>query len=262
LLLLGFVTGLLAGLLGLGGGIIIAPVLLFLFEENGLEHPHLWSIASSLICVAAASISSSWQHVRKKNIRFSDGMKLGLGGLAGTFAGKAIVSSAFYSKKTFAIVFSVILIATLIDFMLKGNRKEIEHPREKPMSLVEGGIIGFLGGVLASLGGVGGGIVMVPLLNRFAGFSFLRATGLSSFSIVLISISASIQMAMVTPEGGGLSTLTFGYVDFGVALPLAFASVVGAFFSVNTAHRINPYYLRWTFMLFILLVLIDLLSGL
>ncbi len=252
----------LAGLLGLGGGIIIAPVLLYLFEENGLDNPHLWSIASSLICVAAASISSSIQHVRKGNIRFSDGMKLGLGGLIGTFAGKAIVSSSFYSKKTFAIVFSVILVATLIDFMFKGNRKEIEHPREEPMSVPEGGIIGFFGGVLAALGGVGGGIVMVPLLNRIAKFPFFRATGLSSFSIVLISISASIQMAFVEPEGHGLSTITYGYVDFGVALPLAFASVIGAMLSVNAAHKINPYLLRWTFMLFIGLVLLDLITGL
>lgn len=262
MLLLGLVSGLLAGLLGLGGGIIIAPVLLYMFEENGIEDPHLWSIASSLICVAAASVASSITHLKRKNIRFNDGLKLGLGGLFGTFAGRWVVSSPLYSKRIFAIVFSVILIATLIDFFLKGNRKDVKQPREHELSYSEAGGIGFFGGLLASLGGVGGGIIMVPLLNRVAGFSFLRATGLSSFTIVLVSIAASIQMAMLTPDFEGMTTYSYGFVDFGVALPLALTSVIGARISVNSAHRINPYLLRWTFMLFILLVLIDLLTGL
>jgi uncharacterized membrane protein YfcA len=115
---------------------------------------------------------------------------------------------------------------------------------------------------LASLAGVGGGVVMVPLLTRVGRFSFFKAAGLSSFAIVLISITASFQMASLVNTTAGITPFSLGYVDFGVALPLSLMSVIGAAIAVNSAPRVNPLLLRWTFVAFIMIVIIDLLSGL
>ena len=83
LLLLGIAAGVLAGLFGIGGGILFTPILFLLFNDAGVSDPVLWTIGSSLFCTFIASTGSSLRQYRQDNFFLKEGTAVGLLGAAG-----------------------------------------------------------------------------------------------------------------------------------------------------------------------------------
>lgn len=261
LLLLGIVAGIVAGLFGLGGGILFTPILFVVFSDAGIENPVVLTIASSLFCTFVASLASSVRQYQQHNFYWADGIKVGMLGALGVMLGKMVITSPYYSKKEFVIFFSLLLIYVAFMFYRRGNRKSQEIANSgEPIKWGQSFITGGLGGFVAALAGIGGGGVMVPLMNLLYKKTFARAVSTSSLAIVIISLSAVIQLGL---SGNGVQTLTayhWGYVDFGAALPLATGGLLGGFVGAFINLKINRRYLQYAFALLAVGMAIKLLA--
>lgn len=263
LLFAGVLAGLIAGLLGLGGGILFAPVLLFLFQKSGIPDPVLWTVGTSLLCNFVASLSSSVKHFQRGNVYPKEGLLVGIFGVAGTFAGKMLATSPMYSEREFIIIFSIILFYSVYHFLKKKKAAHVDAGREVlPMRWYHGAVIGFSAGILATLAGVGGGLILVPAMSVILAFGFRKVVSISSMAIIIISLAGWIQMGMLTPASDGFSVFHWGYVDFGAALPLVIGGVVGARYGVRLLDVFRLRTIEIFFGILVLLVALRLIYGL
>lgn len=204
LFLVGTVTGTLSGLLGIGGGLIMVPILTFF----GL--PLVQATATSLVGVLLSALSGSYQNLRTDNLNWRVSLLLAVFGMVtaqvGAWLGDRLPDASL------SLAFAVLLLVTiyLMDLRRKLAQKErqsnIPAPEAIPESIPESSTplantlpaiagIGLLAGILSGLFGVGGGVVMVPLQTLFLGETIKSAVRTSLGAIVPIAISGLAQHA-------------------------------------------------------------------
>jgi uncharacterized membrane protein YfcA len=248
LLLIGIFAGILAGMLGIGGGIIFTPVLFFLFEGAGVENPVIWTIASGLFCTFVAASGSLARQYLQDNIFWGEGIKLGFMGALGVFAGKLVLTSSYYSRTEFVIFFSAMLLYAAYMMFGRGNDKGDEYNRKfEPLQLKQSFVTGGVGGFVAALAGVGGGGVMVPIMNLFYKQPFRKAVSVSHLAMIIMVTSGWGQLAFEPGALSGITDYSVGYVDFGAALPLSLGGLAGGFGGAFLNHKISRKWLQWGF---------------
>jgi uncharacterized membrane protein YfcA len=248
LLLVGLIAGILAGLLGIGGGIIFTPVLFFLFEGAGVENPVLWTVASGLFCTFIAASGSIVRQYIQDNMFWSEGLKLGLMGVIGVYLGKLVITSPYYSRTEFVIFFSVMLLYVAYMMFGRGKDKKDEYQRKfELLTTKQSFIAGGCGGFVAALAGVGGGGIMVPIMNLFYHQPFKKAVSVSHLAMILMVTSGWLQLALEPGAVSGVTEFSMGYVDFGAAFPLAIGGLIGGFGGAFLNQKIKRKYLQWGF---------------
>lgn len=213
---LGFAAGVLGSIIGLGGGIIVMPVLTF------LGMPHTVAANSSLFAAFSNSIASTVSYAKQKRIDYKMGLRLGLMSVPGTVLGALI--SAQITPATFKILFGLVLVASCYYIFVKKNIAA-KPPDPSKYMLIASAAISFSAGTLSSLFGIGGGIVFVPLMIIGLGLLVKNATATSQLILMFSSFSGLVSHALL------------GHADFQYALLLsigAFAGgLVGAKISVD-----------------------------
>lgn len=248
LLGLGLIAGVVAGLFGLGGGVLFTPILFVVFSDAGIANPVVLTIGSSLFCTFIAATGSSIRQYGQDNIYWAEGLKVGALGAVGVFVGKLVITSNYYSQEVFVIFFSLLLIYVAYMFYRRGSQQQDTLKEDsKPVTGKQATVTGGLGGFVAALAGIGGGGVMVPLMNLWYKKGFARSVSISSLAIVLISLSGWIQLAFFNGTTQTLTPYHIGYVDFGAALPLAAGGLLGGFVGALFNLRINRRYLQYAF---------------
>ena len=182
LVALGLGAGALGAMLGIGGGIIISPVLAFM----GLPPAQIAS--TSLFAVTSTSVSSTIEYSRQKKIEYRLGLKMAAFSIPGAVIG-AIVSG-YISLESFKLWFGILLIFTGIYVLYRNEilKKNIL----KKQSLAERCslfAITFGAGIISSLFGVGGGIVYVPAMLIVLGMTVQRAAPTSQFTLMMTSFA-------------------------------------------------------------------------
>ncbi len=250
LLLIGLFAGVLAGLLGIGGGIIFTPVLYFLFDEQGVENPVLWTIGSGLFCTFVAAVGGTVRQYIQDNFYLKEGVFLGVLGMIGIFLGKQIITSPYYNREAFVIFFSCMLLYAAFMLFQRGRDKTDERSRTfSVIGFKTAFITGGIGGFVAALAGVGGGGIMVPMMNLFFKQPFKKSVSVSQLAMVIMVCSGWVQLAFLSPMDAGITTVTYGYVDFGASLPLSIGGLCGGFVGALWNQKINRTYLQWGFAL-------------
>jgi uncharacterized membrane protein YfcA len=206
LIALGFVAGIVGSIIGLGGGIIVVPVLTI------LGFPHTVASSSSLFAAFSNSVASSVSYARQKRIEYKLGLKLGLMSIPGTILGAFISSEA--SPSAFKIMFGVVMIVSCLYLFLKRGMESKSANMTKKMLVLSSGI-SFIAGILSSFFGIGGGIVFVPLMILGIGISVKHATATSQLILMFSSASGMIAHSML------------GHADFSYALLLGIGAFVG-----------------------------------
>ncbi|MTI87145.1 MAG: sulfite exporter TauE/SafE family protein [Balneolaceae bacterium] len=250
LLLIGLAAGVIAGLLGIGGGIIFTPVLFFLFEKAGVENSVVWTIASGLFCTFIAAFGSTVRQKVQNHIFWGEGIRLGVLGAIGVFLGKQLLTSSYYERTEFVLFFSTMLLYVAYMMFKRGKDANNEEDRDfKQMGFKEAGVAGGIGGFVASLAGVGGGGIMVPIMNLVYKQPFRKTVSVSQLGMTIMVFSGWLQLALMDNTTTGLTEFTLGYVDFGAALPLSLGGLVGGFGGALLNHKIQRKYLQWGFAL-------------
>ena len=143
---LGFVAGIVGSIVGLGGGIIMVPVLTI------LGFSHTVTSSSSLFAAFSNSVASSLSYAKQKRIDYKLGLILGLMSIPGTILGALISSEA--SPAMFKMLFGVVLIASCLYLFLKRNMESKSANMTAKLLVISSGV-SFFAGVLSSFFGIG-----------------------------------------------------------------------------------------------------------
>ena len=217
---LGFAAGILGSMIGLGGGIIVVPILTF------LGFPPTVAASNSLFAALSNSIASTISYSRQKRIEYFLGLKLGLLAIPGTILG-AIISTDI-APDIFKILFGFVLVASAIYIFL---RKQIES-REKVISkqmILFAIASSFFAGIISSFFGIGGGIIFVPLMVVGMGMSMKKAAPTSQLILLFASLSGVIVHSIL----GHPDFLQAGFLAIGSF----FGGLVGAKLSLSIKER-------------------------
>ena len=253
LLATGLSAGFAAGLLGIGGGVIFTPVLLYYFRSIGVAESVLTelTIGSGLFCTLVTALASAYYHYREASVA----LRVAL--VAGGFSAAAIflmvrfvTTQPWYSSTVLELIFGVLLLwvagrmmqATPSEEEEEGAR---ENGRRQNLPLLAG--TGLAAGSISAAVGVGGGIVLVPAYRNMLRLPMRLTVGTSSATIVLISLAGVLNYMALGWGAPALPASTFGYVDAGRAALLALPSALSAQWGVAVAHRVNTRSLRWAF---------------
>ena len=256
-LLCGAVAGILAGLLGVGGGVIIVPMLLAVFPLQGVPEAFMQQLAlgTSLASIMFTSISSTRSHNARGAVHWDIWKLMTPGILAGTFFGGLI---ATHLPSTFLKIFFVCFLYAVGVQMFFNYRPAAgrELPGKAGTSLVGLGI-----GLLSSFVGIGGGSLSVPFL-AYCNIPMHHAVGTSA--ALGFPIAAAGTLGYIV-GGWGTLNLTDGYLGFvnlWALFGIAAASFLTAPLGAGLSHRLPVSTLKRFFACFILIMATKMLWGL
>ena len=244
----GIFGGILAGLLGVGGGIVIVPALYLALSTAGMDPAITMQVAvgTSLATIVFTSLSSGYGHFKRGAIDM-DLLKLWAPSLlVGVVIGALL--GGYVSGLILVGVFATVAALVALDMIFR-KTKDAPPPRgfAKPIWAV----LGVVTGGLSAMMGIGGGTIGVPLLN-FLGYDIRRAVGTSAAIGFIIGLPGAVVYALTGLGAEGLPPFSLGYVNLAAAaitMPLtsSFAHV-----GVKLAHSIPRRALRFAFGIFLM----------
>ena len=282
LVLVGLFAGTMSGLLGIGGGTIFTPVLFYLFDRGGVNNPELWTIGTSLFCTFTATAGGTLKQIQQKSAFLRESAFVGIVGILGTTIGKLIATSEWYSRDEFLVLIGVVLMYTGLNFLrhrYKTRKQVKEEGIERQMEPGHIAATGTAGGFLAAISGLGGGIIMVPVMNLLFKYTLKKTVSVAQFAIVVISIAGFTQYMLRSPGKDlasvgadalnslastwvTISPYTVGYVDFGVSFPMVIGSFFGGMIGVWLHNRINTSLIKLIFGILVVIASIRMLAEL
>lgn len=246
-LLLGAFAGVLAGLFGVGGGLIIVPALILVFEQLGLAHSVLTHLAigTSLATIIVTSISSIRAHHYRGGVCWPQFKQLVPGLLLGSALGASVASwvSGEYLQSCFGI-FALLVAAKF--WFARASKPTVQQPNAP---LLAGAGVGV--GCLSAIFGIGGGTLMVPLLRRF-GMPIQQAVGTSSACGLPTAIAGTLAYIALLWHHPDLPPWALGPVYLPAFLGIVLASVPGAKLGAWLAYRLPEKQLQRGFSLLLL----------
>lgn len=229
----GAVAGLLAGLFGVGGGLVIVPMLVYLMAWQGLPPDSIMKIAlgTSLATIVFTSISSFYAHHRRGAVQWPIVRGLAPGIVAGTMLGSSVAANL--PTAALKIVF-VAFVAFTVYRLLWSSKPGTTRPLP--------GLYGMLGvggtiGTVSSLVGIGGGSLSVPFM-LWCGVPAHRAIGTSAAIGFPIAISGALGYMLNGWRAENLPHYSLGYVYLPALMGIAVASVLTAPLGVRLAHSL------------------------
>lgn len=252
---LGACAGLLAGLLGVGGGLVIVAALAWLLPLQGVPAEQVMQVAlaTSLGSIIFTGLSSARSHQRRGSVLWPSVWRLVPGLLIGAAIGSHFATTLSSETLRYVVAGFCLLAGSQLAFGTPRPALASDAPPTSFWLLGAGGGIGALSAVV----GIGGGSLTVPLLV-WLGVAPVRAVGTSSACGVAIALSSAISYALYTPPAPNLPG-SVGYVYLPAAIGIAAASVFVAPYGAQLAHRLSGPALKRVFAGFLFLVGLSLL---
>lgn len=248
LLLTGCGVGFASGLLGVGGGFLMVPIQYYLLSATGIDTSLSLRIAfaTSLAVILPTAISGTLGHLKKgsvnKRIAVFMGMTSLFGGLSGAFVSTQV--SASYLK----IIFGFLLLIIGIKLFISQSDTEKEDLNDNTLLLL---ILGFSVGFLSGLLGIGGGIVMVPLLSLVIGLNMHDVVGTNSAIMIFSSTGGLISYLFMGLSINGLPEYSLGYINLLQFILIVITSIPLSQLGVYISHKISPNKIKMIFMILI-----------
>lgn len=254
-LIVGACAGLMAGLFGIGGGVIIIPALAAIFLHHTdipAELVMQMAVGTSLATVVITAISSVYAHHRHQAVIWPQVWVMVPWLIVGTVLGAAVVS--FLPSSFLRLFFAIFLTVLSIHLFFSRTPSSVEKVLSDKVVKIGSIIIG----VLSSILGVGGGTLLVPFLMRCK-LDILQATGTSVACGFAVSMVASICF-MVTGWLSGIHLqYSTGYIYWPAFAGIAVASVLFAPLGAAFAHKLPKEMLKRIFAVFLLMMAADMM---
>lgn len=245
----GICGGLLAGLLGVGGGIVIVPALYFALSLTGMD-PDLkirTAVGTSLATIIFTSLSSARAHHKRGAIDFEILRYWAPSIVVGVIIGSVL--GGYISGQLMLGVFAVTAFAVAIDMMLR-NPEPQDVPRQFSPPVWFG--LGGVAGTISAMMGIGGGTVCVPILS-FLGYDIRRAVGTASVIGLVIAFPGAAGYVFTGLGVAGRLPYSVGYVNLVAVAAVIPLTVTMAPVGARLAHSIPRRALRLAFGCFLLI---------
>ena len=250
-LIAGAFAGTCAGLFGVGGGLIIVPVLMAIFKAYGYSPDvitHL-AVGTSLATIAVTSISSLRAHNARGGVRWDVWRHMSGGLVIGSLLG-AYVADLLHGH------ILALLIASMAMFMgikmLLAKKQAALTPSALPSPSVQFGVGGLIGAASAIFG-IGGGSFTVPFLSRF-GLTMQKAVGTSAACGLPIAIAGALGFMFFGKDVTGLPKEAIGFVHVSAFFCISVMSYIFAIFGAKLAHQLPASTLKRAFGALLLIV--------
>ena len=253
---MGAIAGTLAGLLGIGGGIIIVPVLALVFTAQGINPDVLMhvSIGTSLATIVITSISSIRAHQKHNAIHWDVFWSITPGIIVGGLLGAVVAK--LIPGESLRLVFGIFMLFVAAQMIFGNTTKAHRQLPKTPGMLVAGTAIG----TMSSLMGVGGGSMSVPFLT-WCNMAIRHAVATSAAIGLPIAI-AGVTGFIITGWGvADRPVWSLGFVNIPAFFSIVVASTLFAPVGAYITHRISPRHLRMFFGIFLLILSIKILYG-
>ncbi len=260
LFVLGSLGAFIAGLLGVGGGIIYIPILDYFLSKLGLNNDTLVKaiLANSLFTIIFSGSVASYKQYKMKNFFPREILFTALPGVvSAVIMTYFIKTGSWYSKQAFNYVFGSMLLVIILRMFL--SKPQTSESQEGPFSGYKYSFTGFITGMVTALSGLGGGILMTPIFTDSMKLSIKKASSISNGVIPILAIGIGLyNLSSVAPTIlPGWQQV--GYIILPVTLPMIAATFVFAPIGVNIAQTTKPQILRIIFASFISIVFIKLI---
>lgn len=250
LALAGIAAGLIAGLLGVGGGIVMVPVMTTIFAANGMSDMVILhvAVATSLAVIIPTGMSSALAHHRKGAVSFELLTLWAPFMVAASFVGG--VSAGFYSSFVMRLIFGIMAILIAINSVVPIQRKLMAPLSDSALAhRVSAAVIGYI----SSLMGIGGGSLSVPTMSAL-GRKVHQAVGTSSALGVFIALPGALGFVLSGWGQTDLPEFALGYVYLPAFLALALGAILFAPVGAAIAHRLSGVWLKRVLTVYLLIV--------
>ena len=251
LIFLGFgtIVGILAGLLGVGGGAVLVPILNFVLPYDGVEPSmvHHMALGTSMASIVFTSISSARSHNQRGTIPWNIVLGLTPGILAGTFGGTFVVASI--PGLQLKIIFAVFLAYTSFQMIMDLKPKASFHLPGMVGLFIAGLVIG----LVSSFVGIGGGALTIPFLIM-CNIPMINAIGASAAVGFPLAVSGALGYVYNGLGNSMLPEYSFGFVYLPALLGLVITSMIFAPYGVKLSHSLPVKTLKRCFGIMLLLV--------
>ncbi len=243
LLLVGVVVGVMAGLFGVGGGFLMVPAQFWALGLLGVDPETALRTAfgTSLAVVIPTAASGAWAHHCRRCVRWDAVRWMGPSAAIASLAGALL--STRVPGRPLELLLGLVLCGAAVQLLLQRASCDLGGEER---TLTRGGYLalGLPGGVLSGLLGIGGGIVLVPLLSLVLRYPVRTAVGTSTPVILCAALGGVVGYALTAPAALVALPLSVGYVSLPSAAALALASVPMAQLGARLAHACPPRLLR------------------
>ena len=245
LLITGVGVGFASGLLGVGGCFIMVPVQFWALTSIGIDSTIAIRIAfgTNLAVVLPTAISGAIGHHRKKAVLWKAGIVLGLSGLVGAFLGG--IFAAHLPGNLLKIGFGLAILAGAIRMLTAKPPKIEKDPVENNLVYI---LWGFPLGIVSGIIGIGGGVLMIPVMVLALRFKMHQAVGTSTALMIFAAIGGTLSYLFNGLSVSGLPPYSVGYVNLWQWILLAGTSVPMAQVGVRAAHKLPAKQLKNLFI--------------
>lgn len=250
LALTGALSGVMAGLLGIGGGIIMVPAMVLAYQLLGYDpavNMHV-AVGTSLAVIIPTGLRSARSHATRGAVEGTILRRWGVWIVLASLLGG--LTAAFYSAAALKIIFGVMALFIALNMALPVQRKLMESLADVPMvNRLSAAVIGYI----SALMGIGGGSLTVPTLVAF-GAPMHTAVGTSSALGVMLAIPAAFGFIVSGWGITGAPPLSLGFINIPSLVLIGGLATLTAPLGVSLAHRLDARLLRTVFAAFLILV--------
>jgi len=242
----GVIVGFASGLLGVGGGFIMAPVQYFIFVDMGVPADAAIKLAfgTNLLVILFTAVSGTWRHSQKGAVYWKTAIIMGTCGLVFAIVGSTV--AAYLPGKVLRIAFGVIVLISGIRMLAVKTKQLDREPVQNPWVWFAWAVpLGIITGML----GLGGGVVAVPIMVLALRFKMHHAVATSLAMIIFNSIGGIIGYIINGLDVPNLPAYSIGYVNLTSGFLLIVSSIGMAQVGAITAHKLPAKQLRFIFIL-------------
>ncbi|MDV0445055.1 hypothetical protein MmiAt1_06100 [Methanimicrococcus sp. At1] len=248
----GAVAGSFSGMLGIGGSILLVPLQFYLLTELGYP-PDIalkTAIATALFFTLPTSLSGAYNHSKRNSVLWQKALLMGVFGFLFSFVGAYIAS--LLNASYLSVIFGVVVLGASLKFTTSRNVNE--DPDKMSSNPILYAVCGSVMGLLSGLTGIGGGLVLIPLVIFLVKMPLRQAIGTSSATIIFTSFGGVISYIINGIGVAGLPPYSLGYVNLVMWAALVIPGVILAAVGAKISHRINQKYVRGAFTVITFLV--------
>jgi len=246
----GVAAGLIAGLLGVGGGIVMVPVLATIFQIMGVSPEVIMhsAVATSLAVIVPTGLSSARSHAKRDAVSKELLVLWAPAMVIASFIGG--VTAGIYSPQVLRLIFAVMAFFIAINSVVPLQKKLMGGLSDSPSThRVSAGFIGYI----SSLMGIGGGSLSVPTMTVL-GSPVHTAVGTSSALGVFIAFPAAVGFVISGWTVANLPAFSLGYVSLPSMATLALGAILFAPIGAMIAHKLSPTLLKRVLAVYLLIV--------